>query len=144
MTLCNCLAIYFLPWWTLFQKIEKFRAKKYFTDHQTAKKNLVNCCHKKRFFCSILFLNNLHQSQFQVNSKSISCNVKTNSKWRQKLLNTTLLILSDHQLIFCTRKISKIKRGKYKHIKFRLFKHYSADLFMETLTSINFSKLPKF
>ena len=46
--------------------------------------------------------------------------------------------LSDHQLIFCTRKISRIKRGTHKHIKFRLFKYYSADLFKETLTSINF------
>ena len=30
------------------------------------------------------------------------------------------------------------KRGTHKHIKFRSFKHYSADLFEETLTSINF------
>ena len=46
--------------------------------------------------------------------------------------------LSDHQLIFCTIKVSRIKRGMPKHIKFRSFKHYSADLFKETLTSINF------
>ena len=46
--------------------------------------------------------------------------------------------LSDHQLIFCTRKISRIKRGTHKHIKFRSFKHYSADLFKESLTSKNF------
>ena len=44
---------------------------------------------------------------------------------------------SENQLIFCTRKISRIKRGTHKHIKFCLFKHYSADLFKETLTSIN-------
>ena len=144
MTLCNWLAIYFFPWLTLFQNIEKFGAKKYFTDHQTAKKNLVNCCHEKRFFWSILFLNKLHQRQFQVNFKSIPYNVKTNSKGRQKLLNRTLLILSGHQLIFCTRKISKIKRGKYKHIKFRSFKHYSADLFKETLTSKNFPNYQNF
>ena len=47
--------------------------------------------------------------------------------------------LPDHQLIFWTRKISRIKRGTYKHIKFRSFKDYSADLFEETLTSMNFS-----
>ena len=45
--------------------------------------------------------------------------------------------LSDHQLIFCTRKLPRIKRGTHKHIKFRSFMHYSADLFKETLTSIN-------
>ena len=46
--------------------------------------------------------------------------------------------LPDHQLIFCTRKLSRIKRGTHRHIKFRSFKHYSADIFKETLTSINF------
>ena len=46
--------------------------------------------------------------------------------------------LSDHQLIFCTRKVSRIKRGTHKHIKSRSFKHYSADLFKESLTSKNF------
>ena len=37
--------------------------------------------------------------------------------------------LSDHQLIYCTRKISRIKRGPHKQIKFRSFKHYTVDLF---------------
>ena len=46
--------------------------------------------------------------------------------------------LSDHQLILCKRKISRIKRGTHKQIKFRSFKHYSADLFKKTLTSLNF------
>ena len=40
--------------------------------------------------------------------------------------------VSDIQLIFCTIKISRIKRGSHKHIKFHSFKHYSADLFKET------------
>ena len=46
--------------------------------------------------------------------------------------------LSDHQLIFCKRKNSRIERGAHKHIKLRSYKHYSADLFKETLTSRNF------
>ena len=45
---------------------------------------------------------------------------------------------SDYQLIFCTRTIYRIKRGTHRHIRFRSFKHYSADLFKETLTNINF------
>ena len=51
---------------------------------------------------------------------------------------------SDHQLIFCTRKISRIKRGTHKQIRFRSFKHYSVDLFKETLTSINFPNYQNF
>ena len=46
--------------------------------------------------------------------------------------------MSDHQLIFCPRKISRIKSGTHKHNKFHSFKNCSADLFKETLTSINF------
>ena len=42
------------------------------------------------------------------------------------------------------QKISRIKRGTHKHIKFRSFKHYSADLFKETLTSINFPNYENF
>ena len=52
--------------------------------------------------------------------------------------------LSDHQLIFCTGRNSKIKRGTHKHIKFRSVKQCSAGLFKETLTSINFPNYQNF
>ena len=51
--------------------------------------------------------------------------------------------LSDHQLIFCTRKNSRIKRHA-QTIKFHSFKHYSADLLKETLTTINFPNYQNF
>ena len=46
--------------------------------------------------------------------------------------------LSDHQLIYCTRKISRIKRGSHKQTKFRSFKHYTVDLFEQELSKLNF------
>ena len=46
--------------------------------------------------------------------------------------------LSDHQLIYCTRKISRIKRGSHKQIKFRTFKHYTVDLFEQERSKLNF------
>ena len=46
--------------------------------------------------------------------------------------------LSDHQLIYCTRKISRIKRGSHKQIQFRSFKHYTVDLFGQELSKLNF------
>ena len=52
--------------------------------------------------------------------------------------------MPDHQLIFCTRTIYRIKSSTHKHIKFRSFNHYSADLFKETLTSINFLNYQNF
>ena len=61
--------------------------------------------------------------------------------------------LSDHQLIFCTRKISRINRGTqisrinrgtHKHTEFRSFKHYPTDPFKKTLTIINFPNYQNF
>ena len=52
--------------------------------------------------------------------------------------------LSDHQLVFCTRKIFRIKRGTHKHIKFCSFEHCSADLFKETLAGIDFPSYQHF
>ena len=46
--------------------------------------------------------------------------------------------MSDHQLIYCTRKISRIKRGSHKQIQFRSFKHYTVDLFGQELSKLNF------
>ena len=36
---------------------------------------------------------------------------------------------SDHHLIYCTRQISRMKRGPHEQMKFRSFKHYKVDLF---------------
>ena len=47
--------------------------------------------------------------------------------------------MSDEQLIYCTRKISGIKRGSHKQIQFRSFKHYTVDLFEQKLSKLNFS-----
>ena len=52
--------------------------------------------------------------------------------------------LSDHQLIYCSKKISRIKRGSHKQIKFHLFKHYTADLSEQELSTLNFPNYQNF
>ena len=52
--------------------------------------------------------------------------------------------MSDHQLIYCTRKISRIKRGSHKQKKFRSFKHYTVDLFEQELSKLNFPNYRSF
>ena len=52
--------------------------------------------------------------------------------------------LSDHQLIYCTRKITKIKRGVHKQITFRSFKNYTIYGYEKALVEINFSDCKKF
>ena len=46
--------------------------------------------------------------------------------------------LSDHQIIYFTRKMFKIKRGTHKQIRCRSLKHYSADIYDETLGRLDF------
>ena len=47
------------------------------------------------------------------------------------------VILSDHQLIYYTRKISRIKRGSHKQIQFRSYKHYTFNLLEQELLKLN-------
>ena len=46
--------------------------------------------------------------------------------------------LSDHQIVYCTRKISRIKRGTHKEIRCRSLKNYSADIYEEALGRVDF------
>ena len=52
--------------------------------------------------------------------------------------------LSDHQIIYCTRKISGIKRGKHNQIRCRSLKNYSADIYEEALGRIDFPNYHNF
>ena len=51
---------------------------------------------------------------------------------------------SDHQIIYCTRKISRIKRGTHKQVRCRLLKNYSADIYEEALDKIDFPNYHNF
>ena len=52
--------------------------------------------------------------------------------------------LSDHQLIYCTRKITRIKGGCRKQRTFLSFKNYTIDGYEKGLVEINFPKYKKF
>ena len=53
-------------------------------------------------------------------------------------------MLDYHQLIYCTRKITRIKRGGHKEITFRSFKSYTIDGYEKALVDINFPEYKKF
>ena len=46
--------------------------------------------------------------------------------------------LPDHQFIYYIKKSSRIKRGYHKQLKFRSFKHCTADLFEQELSKLDF------
>ena len=52
--------------------------------------------------------------------------------------------LSDHQFIYCTRKISRIKRDTHKETRFRSLKNYSADIYGEALGRVDFANYNNF
>ena len=53
--------------------------------------------------------------------------------------------ISNHQLIFCTRKISRLKTGGiHKYLNFRSFKNYTVDSYKEALKQLDFPNYETF
>ena len=52
--------------------------------------------------------------------------------------------LSDHQILYCTRKIFRIKRGTYKQIRCCSMKNYSADIYEDVLGRVDFPNYNNF
>ena len=46
--------------------------------------------------------------------------------------------ISDHQMIYCTRKVVRIKSGTNKYVNFRSLKNYSPTLFEDALSALDF------
>ena len=52
--------------------------------------------------------------------------------------------MSDHQLIFCTRKVKRAKFNKHTNVFLRSLKHYTVNVFVEKLQKVNFSNYERF
>merc|ERR1712015_240778 len=52
--------------------------------------------------------------------------------------------ISDHEIIFCTRKHQKFKSGQHNSIKIRSMKNYSKELLLEKLNEIEFPEYSTF
>ena len=52
--------------------------------------------------------------------------------------------LSDHQIIYCTRKITKQKFKEHKDITIRSLKNYSQEAFVNSLIEINYPNYSQF
>ena len=80
-------------------------------------------------FCPMFGLKHLIESPTRItcSSSSIIDHILASFLDRVTQQETLNVGLSDHQLIYCTRKIIRIKRGGHKQIKFRSFKNYTID-----------------
>ena len=93
-------------------------------------------------FCSTHGLKQLITSPTRITEKSSTLldHILTNSKDKVSQSGVVDLGVSDHQLIYCTRKTTHIKFSQHKYIKIRSLKNYTVVLFCELLRNINFPK----
>ena len=91
-------------------------------------------------FCLLFGLEQLILTPTRItcNSSSLIDHILTNFSDRISQSGVIDVGMSDHQLTFCTRKITKMKVNDHKLITFRCSENYSEDLFDEALKKVNF------
>ena len=70
--------------------------------------------------------------------------VLTNSPHKIIQSGVIEMSLSDHELIFCTRKTNKLKSNKHNELNIRTTKSHTAENFIELLNKIDFSNYQTF
>ena len=110
---------------------------------QGAAHTLINKCQE---FCQIFSLKQLITCLTCVtcNTSSLIDHVLTNSS--EKIFQSGIIDcgMSDHQLIFCTRKVKQVRFNKHNNVFLRSLKHYTVNVFVEKLQKVNFSNYERF
>ena len=83
-------------------------------------------------------------TRITTNSTSLLDHVLTNSANRVSQFGVADTGLSDHQLIYCTRKITRTESNVDEYIKTRSLKNYSQTLFRDKLRKTNFPDYSNF
>ena len=97
-------------------------------------------------FCSTLRLKQLIKAPTRITSSTSTLidHILTSSS--EKVVQASIIetSLSDHQLIFCTRKIKRAKPNKHNYLTFRCLKNFSAEICEEALGILTFPDYEKF
>ena len=109
-------------------------------------KHTPNGIKRYQEFYSIHSLKQLITSPTRVteNSSSLLDHVLTNSTDRVSQSGVVDTGYSDHQLIYCTRKVNRTTFNTHKYIRTRSLKNYSQSSYLEKLNKINFPDYSKF
>ena len=109
-------------------------------------KHTPNGIKRYKEFCSLNGLKQLLTLPTRITKTSTSLldHVLTNSADRVSQFGVVDTGLSDHQLIYCMRKITRTKTNVHKYIKTRSLKNYSQTLFLDKLRKINFPDYSNF
>ena len=95
---------------------------------------------KYKDFCQKFSLKEVIQEPTRVTSTTSSLldHILTNSDWKISQKGVIDVGLSDHQLIYCTRKIVRTKTNMHKQIRVRSLKNYTSELLIKELSKIDF------
>ena len=99
------------------------------------------CRMSHKTFCSSFSLLEIINSPKRMTSNTSSLIDDNVTNADDKISNSGVIDvgLSDHQLIFCKRKLLKTKFNFHKKIKCRSFKNYNSEMFIQRLRESNFS-----
>ena len=108
--------------------------------------NIPSLTKQYKEFCSVFGLKQIIQEPTRTtcSTSSLIDHILTNCCENISQSGIINIGLSDHQLIFCTRKSLKTKFNMHKQIKFRLIKNYSKEIFQNALKQIPFPNYEKF
>ena len=96
--------------------------------------------------CSTLGLKQLikHPTRVTCHTSTLIDHIITNCEEKVTQSGVINTSLSDHQLIFCTRKIRRVKTNNHKQISLRSLKNYSMENFEQKLKDTAFPNYEKF
>ena len=111
-----------------------------------SQKHTPNGIKRYKEFCSLHGIEQLLTLPTRItkNSSSLLDHVLTNSADRISQFGIVNVGLSDHQLIYCTRKITRTRLNAHKYVKMRSLKYYSEDLYAKKLKEIDFPDYSNF
>ena len=110
------------------------------------KTNSSNSSKRYKEFCSMHGLKQLIDSPTRITEKTSSLldHILTNSHDKVSQFGVVNAGLSDHQIIYCTRKVTKQKFKEHKDITIRSLKNYSQEALVNSLTEQNFPNYSQF
>ena len=111
-----------------------------------SQKHTPNGIKRYKEFCSLHGIEQLLTLPTRItnNSSSLLDHILTNSADRISQFGIVNVGLSDHQLIYCTRKITRTRLNTHKYVKMRSLKYYSEDLYVKKLKELDFPDYSNF
>ena len=109
-------------------------------------KNLLPEIRRYKEFCSMYGLSQLIDCPTRItsNTSTLIDHILTNTQENISQSDVIGTAISDHSLIYCTRKTPKAKYNRHKEITFRSLKNYSPDVYKRTLERVSFPNYENF